>query len=534
MLVRSYGFHAAALDVRQNSRFHDLAVDQLRRAAGLDGDEFATWSEERRLAFLDAELASPRPFARPDSVIGDEAKAVTDCYRVLARHLDAHGPDGLGALIVSMTRSLSDLLAVYLLAREVGLLVPSPEGPVCRLPVVPLFETIDDLQRSPEILTRFLAHPITRASLKAQASRRPDGEPSQQVMIGYSDSNKDGGILASFWALYRAQEGLIRVGRAAGVHIRFFHGRGGTISRGAGPAHRFLDALPPGSVDGDIRLTEQGEVIAQKYANRITASHHLGLLVAGAVRRTLLDRVHSTGTEPELAAILDRLAEASRRAYRALVEADGFVAFFGQATPIDVIELSRIGSRPARRTGRRTLADLRAIPWVFSWSQARFYLSGWFGVGSALAELAADDPAGFARLAAAKRNRSSPAVHYLISNAATSIATASPDLMAAYADLVDDSAIRLRFLGRILDEYALTRCQLDRVYGGDVSRERPTLMRSIALRSDALRTLHLDQIRLLRDWRKARDAGDEATAGALLTRLLVLVNALACGLGTTG
>jgi phosphoenolpyruvate carboxylase len=533
-IVRTFGFHAAALDIRQNSRFHDQAVVQLMQAAGLDDVAFPDWSEAERLAFLSAELGSPRPFARPDSIAGDEAKAVIDCYRVLVEHLDAHGTDGLGALIVSMTRSLSDLLVVYLLAREVGLLVPGPDGtPICRLPVVPLFETIDDLRRSPAILADFLAHPITRASLAAGCGRHPDGRPSQQVMIGYSDSNKDGGILASFWALYRAQEALIQVGRDAGVHIRFFHGRGGTISRGAGPAHRFLDALPAGSVDGDLRLTEQGEVIAQKYANRITASHHLELLLAGAVRRTLLDRAPPPD-DPLLTAILDRLAEASRRAYRDLVEAEGFVTFFAQATPIDVIELSRIGSRPARRTGRRTLADLRAIPWVFSWSQARFYLSGWYGVGSALAALQADDPDGFARLVAAKRTRRWPAVHYLISNAATSVATASAELMGRYAELVEDDGVRVRFLTRILDEYARTRTLLDAIYGGDFGRERPALMRSIALRADALNTLHLDQIRLLKAWRQAREEGDDATADRLLSRLLLLVNALARGLGTTG
>jgi phosphoenolpyruvate carboxylase len=532
-LVRTFGFHAAALDIRQNSRFHDLAVAQLMQAAGLDGAGFPEWSEERRRAFLEAELASPRPFARADSVLGEEAGAVVACYRALAQHLDANGSAGLGALIVSMTRSLSDLLIVYLLAREVGLLVPGDGAPVCRLPVVPLFETIDDLRRSPSILAEFLAHPITRASLAAGTGRHPDGRPSQQVMIGYSDSNKDGGILASFWALYRAQEALVQVGRDQGVHIRFFHGRGGTISRGAGPAHRFLDALPAGAVDGDLRLTEQGEVIAQKYANRITASHHLELLLAGAVRRTLLDRTDGSH-DPVLAAVLDRLADASRRAYRDLVEADGFVTFFSQATPIDVIELSRIGSRPARRTGRRTLADLRAIPWVFSWSQARFYLSGWYGVGSALAALAADDPDGFARLAEAKRSRRWPAVHYLISNAATSIATAAPTVMAGYAGLVEDADLRIRFLDRILAEYHLTKEQLEAIYGGDLGQERPTLTRSIQLRSEALEILHQDQIRLIRAWRQARDRGDDAMADTLLSRLLLLVNALARGLGTTG
>jgi phosphoenolpyruvate carboxylase len=249
--VQIFGFHLAALDVRQNSRFHDLAVAELLAAAGLDGADFPDWDEPRRLEFLNRELESPRPFAHPSSPLGPEASAVVSCYRVLAEYLATYGPDGLGALIVSMTRSLSDLLVVYLLAREAGLAALTPEGLVCRLPVVPLFETIQDLERSPAILAAFLDHPITR---------RAGGV--QQVMIGYSDSNKDGGILASQWSLYRAQVALTEVGHSRGVRVRFFHGRGGTISRGAGPTHRFLAALPPGSLGGDLRVTEQGEAIA--------------------------------------------------------------------------------------------------------------------------------------------------------------------------------------------------------------------------------------------------------------------------------
>ncbi|HYN39992.1 MAG TPA: phosphoenolpyruvate carboxylase, partial [Rhodospirillales bacterium] len=531
--VRTFGFHMAALDVRQNSRFHDTAVAQLLVAAGLDGADFPEWDEARRLAFLDAELARPRPFTRPDTPVGDEARAVLDCYEVLAGHIAAYGADGLGSLIVSMTRSVSDLLVVYLLAREVGLLTHGPDGACCRLPVVPLFETIDDLLRSPGILRDFLSHPVTRQSLAAQERRHADGRPTQQVMVGYSDSNKDGGILASQWSLYRAQSALTDVGREAGVHVRFFHGRGGTISRGAGPTHRFVDALPPGSVDGDLRMTEQGEVIAQKYANRITAAHHLELLSAGAVRRTLLDRRDGTAGHP-LEALMDRLAESSRRAYVQLVGADGFITFFAEATPIDVLERSRIGSRPARRTGRRTLADLRAIPWVFGWSQSRYYLSGWYGVGTALAELSAADPPAFAALVRAKRERSWPPLHYVISNAATSIASADPQTMRAYAELVQDGAVRERILAAILDEYGRTRALLEELYGGPMQQERPTLSRSIAMRVEGLRTLHDDQIRLLRAWRQHIRDGRESEADGLLGQLLVTVNALASGLGTTG
>ena len=349
-IVQTFGFHLAKLDIRQNSRFHDLAVGQLLAAAGIpDGDSFGEWDEQARLDLLAAELASPRPLAAPEATLGAEADAVLSCYQVLRHYIDEFGTDGVGSLIVSMTRNVSDLLAVYLLAKEAGLVVTDESGPRCLIPVVPLFETIDDLAASPQILEDFLRHPFTRRTLEARA---PDRAPrSQQVMIGYSDSNKDGGILASLWGLYRAQETLATVGEAAGVTICFFHGRGGTISRGAGPTHRFLRALPPGSMSGELRLTEQGETISQKYANRITAEHQLELLLAGAAGAAIgtpATRVTPHDLEP----VMDDLAEVSRAAYAELLHRDRFVDFFRQATPVDVIERSSIGSRPARRTGR--------------------------------------------------------------------------------------------------------------------------------------------------------------------------------------
>jgi phosphoenolpyruvate carboxylase len=367
--VETFGFHLASLDIRQNSAFHDLAIAQLLAAARFESFDFGDWTEERRLDFLDRELASPRPFLRVDMSAGPEADAVLSTFRVLADHLHAYGPDGLGSLIVSMTHRASDILSVYLLAREVGLMTSGAEGLACRLPVVPLFETIDDLERSPDILRAFLQHPVTRRSLELQRER------IQQVMVGYSDSNKDGGILSSLWSLYRTEAALVRVGRESDVRVHFLHGRGGTMSRGGGPEHRFVKAIHPLALDGELRITEQGEAIEQKYANRLTAVYNLELLFAGVTRATLLDW-HSPEPPHALEPTMDRLAEDSRHAYVRLRQMDGFLAFFRQATPIDVIEESRIGSRPSRRTGQPALDDLRAIPWVFSWSQARFLSAG--------------------------------------------------------------------------------------------------------------------------------------------------------------
>lgn len=528
--VQTFGFHLAVLDVRQNSAFHDKAVAQLLAAAGFEDTDFAGWDEQRRRAFLDRELDSPRPFVRAGTSVGPEADAVLSSYRVLAEHIARYGSDGLGALIVSMTRDVSDLLCVYLFAREVGLDLDTPDGPACPLPVVPLFETIDDLRRSPEILRTFLQHPFTQRSLRAQHRRTGGAEPVQQVMIGYSDSNKDGGLFASLWGLHRAQAELARVGEAAGVRVRFFHGRGGTISRGAGPTHRFIKALPGGALQGDLRMTEQGETIAQKYANRITAVYNLELLTAGVTRATLLARRAGDETHP-LMATMDRLAERSRAAYADLVGADGFITFFRQATPIDAIEESRIGSRPARRTGKQTLADLRAIPWVFSWGQARFFLSGWYGVGSALEALETDDPAAFE--AVREHLYTWAPLHYILSNAATSIAVADPEVMRAYAGLVEDAGTRNRFMDRIEAEWTRTRGMLEKLYGGPLAERRPNVEAMMALRREGLRLLHRQQVDLLKQWRNRQERDPEEVA-SLQTRLLLTVNAIASGLGTTG
>lgn len=529
--VQSFGFHLAVLDIRQNSRFHDLAVSQLLTAAGTADAGFPDWNEDKRLEFLCRELESPRPFTRPDTELGPEAAAVLGSYRVVVDEIKRHGCDGIGALIISMTRSLSDLLVVYLFAREVGLLKMTPEGAVMPLPVVPLFETIEDLERSPGVFASLIQHPLVRRSLEYQ--REQSGEPGmvQQIMIGYSDSNKDGGILASLWNLYRAQLRLTESGKKFGVRTRFFHGRGGTISRGAGPTHRFLKALPHDALSGDLRMTEQGETIAQNYANKITAVYQLELLLAGTTRASLLDWYAPDPDHP-LEGTMDRIAAVSRRTYESLIESPGFFGFFREATPVDVLEHSRIGSRPARRTGKPSLADLRAIPWVFSWGQARFFISGWYGVGTALEQLRRETPDEFA---AVKHHLLTWApLHYAMSNAATSIATVDLDVVREYANLVQDEKVRDDVMKLILSEYERTLHALEELYGGSLDERRPNWFAMQQMRRDGLRTLHRQQITLLREWRALNQAGDTAKAESLLTHLLLTVNSLAAGLGSTG
>jgi phosphoenolpyruvate carboxylase len=542
--VEVFGFHLASLDIRQNSKFHDTALSQLLQATRvqwneLDVADFGSWPEAERLAFLNAELESPRPFLYAGTPVGPEADAVLDCYRVLVRHIQRYGPRGLGALIISMTRQLSDLLVVYLLAREAGLAKNGSGGLECLLPVVPLFETEDDLRGSAEILRPFLAHPVTQRSLQRHAKSTSSGglppavpsTPVQQVMIGYSDSNKDSGILASQWALQRAQREMTAVGEEFGIDIRFFHGRGGTISRGAGPTHRFLEALPSGSLSGNLRLTEQGETIAQKYANPNTATYNLELLQAGVTGVSLRHKYFRTQPH-DLEPIAEQLAVWSRDAYHQLLRMDGFMTFYEGATPIDALEQARIGSRPARRSGRRELSDLRAIPWVFSWNQSRFYLPGWYGIGTALKRLCNENPHGWNHLK--EEINTWPFLRYVLTNVETNIASADLQLMGQYAALVEDAGLQHRFFGEIAAEYSRSREMLASLFGHPFEVRRPRMHQTLQLRASALRILHHQQIELLKSWRQLRAGGNDEAASAMLPDLLLSINAIASGLRTTG
>ncbi len=528
--IQTFGFHLAALDIRQNSAFHDKAIGQMLQMCGYADSDFANWNETKRLEFLNVELRTQRPFTRADIALPHETQSILDCYRVVYDYIQQYGPSGIGGFIVSMTRSLSDLLAVYLLAREAGLVFATDEGLVCRVPVVPLFETIEDLQQSPAILDAWLAHPITKRSLRFQQQMQDLPRPIQQVMIGYSDSNKDGGIFASLWNLNRGQRQLTEVGHQHGVQIRYFHGRGGTVSRGAGPTHRFIESLPHQSLQGNLRLTEQGETIAQKYANLITSVYNLELLLAGTMLSTV--RQHEQPATPHpLDPIVSWLADTSCQCYEQLLQAEGFIDFFAQATPIDVIEASRIGSRPARRTGQRTLADLRAIPWVFSWGQSRFFLSAWYGVGTALESLRDKHPDDFASLCAQAVGY--PALRYILTNASSAIALANPDIMTLYASLVPDETLRQRFLQHILEEYYRTKAMLETIYSQSIEQRRPRIATMLETRQPKLVQLHHRQVELIKIWRHLEDK-TTPEAEQLLLDLLLLVNAIASGLRATG
>ncbi len=529
-IVQTFGFHLAALDIRQNSDFHDKAIEQLLEAAQAKETNFSEWDEEKRLAFLNNELASGRPFTTPKTPLGPNAQTVMDCLRTIERHTSRYGTNCIGSFIVSMTRSLSDLLVVYVLAREAGLTLTTPEGAICKIPVVPLLETIDDLVAGPEILKSFLQHDFTQRSLHYLKEQNGLDHLRQQVMVGYSDSNKDGGIMASQWNLYKAQFKLSQVGEDLDIKITFFHGKGGSISRGSGPTHYFVEALPYGALRGSIRLTEQGETIAQKYANKVNAAYNLELLAASALKKTGMDKTSERSYHP-IAEIIEKLANSSKKNYEAMMLEEGFIPFFRQATPIDAIETSKIGSRPAKRTGASTVQDLRAIPWVFSWSQARYNMTSWFGVGSAFEELLNEFPDEYRKVKDALKT--DPFLRYVITNVDTSMSSADEELMKAYAELVEDQRVKDKFLAIYLNELHLTKKHLAELIKKGVEQRRKSHFHSTKLRASLMKPLHKRQIDLLKKWRKQKaDGSPEAEKTQI--EIMLTINAIAGAMRSTG
>ncbi|EDY84022.1 phosphoenolpyruvate carboxylase [Verrucomicrobiia bacterium DG1235] len=533
----TFGFHMAALDIRQNSGYHDRAMSQLLAAAGVtDGENFAEWTEQQRVEFLSEELTHARPFAQDHGQLELEAREAIGSLKVVANQIRDYGRAAIGQVIISMTRSLSDLLVTYALCREAGLTRMTDRGNICLVPISPLFETLDDLENSESIMDAFLSHPVTKASLPWQQraldeglanygvpTPDPDAPLIQEAMLGYSDSNKDAGIIASQWGLFNAQSRLIALAEKHGVAIRFFHGRGGTVSRGAGPTHRFLEALPAGSLTHGSRVTEQGEVIAQKYSNFLTAARSLELLIAGSVGPQLSESPNTPS--PELVEAMSFLSEYSSKTYRSLLQEENFLTFYRQATPIDALEQSRIGSRPSRRSGKPSLKDLRAIPWVFSWNQSRFYMPGWYGVGSSITALKKEKPELYKALK--KSARSWPFIRYVLYNVETSIESADTLMMQSYAELVSNDSIRDKFFKLITDERAATREALQELLNGPLETRRPRFFKTLHARDKWLDLLHAQQIELLAAWRQSGSEED-------LRRVLQSINAIAAGLRTTG
>ena len=527
-LIKSIGFHLAELDIRQNSKYYSKAFEQLLEESRVCDTEYSLLNEEGQLQFINKELHTNRPFSRYREGLPLEAKSVLDCYHAVENHIKNYTHLAFGSFIVSMTRNVNDLLIIYLLQREAGL-TEFENGIIAKMHVVPLFETIDDLINSPKIMDAYFSHPVVKASLDFQRKQSKRQCLLQEVMIGYSDSNKDGGILASVYYLSKAQKELTSIGKKHDIEIRFFHGKGGTISRGAGPIHWFLKALPNGTLSGNVKMTEQGETIEKKYANKINAVYNLELLIAGTTMNTLLHQ-KSEQEDDRGNAIMEFMARESKKLYIELLNNDSFIEFYEKATPIDVIEKSKIGSRPARRTGKRSLEDLRAIPWVFSWGQARFHITSWYGVGSTLEKIKTERPDEYKYLG--ELILTNNYVRYVFTNIDTSLASTDEEIIKAYAGLVDDKKVRETILELILKELDKTRKHVTVLLNRPMVQRRKNHFYSTLLRAEALKPLHLNQIEMLKKWRS--QTGEDQKKDATLVHLLNSINAIANAMGTTG
>ena len=372
--VDVFGFHLAPLDLRQNAKVHERTVAEIF-AAVTPGFDYCALNEEERVALLRRELLSPRPLVSPFIAYGEETAGELELFRAARSIREKYGLGAIRASIISNTDSVSDMLELALLMKEVGL-IDAAAG-TTSLALVPLFETIQDLRACVGVMDRLLSIPEYRKLVDSQG-----GE--QEVMLAYSDSNKDGGFVTSGWELYKAEIGLVEVFRRHGVRIRLFHGRGGSVGRGGGPSYEAILAQPGGAVQGQIRITEQGEIISSKYSNPDVGRRNLETLVSATLEATLLQD-ESPAPDPAFLETMDELSAAAFAAYRGLVyETDGFERYFWASTVITEIASLNIGSRPASRKKTTAIGDLRAIPWVFSWAQCRLMLPGWFGFGSAV------------------------------------------------------------------------------------------------------------------------------------------------------
>jgi phosphoenolpyruvate carboxylase len=509
--VHVFGFHLSGLDLRQNSDVHEEVIAELLAWAGVHPD-YRSLSEPDRVELLVAELATKRPLVSPGAQLSELARKELDITAAAARAVRVFGPQAVPNYIISMCQSVSDMLEAAIFLKEAGLLDASGSGsdePYCPVGVVPLFETIDDLQRGSSILEEVLDLPLYRALVHARGEQ-------QEVMLGYSDSNKDGGYLAANWALYRAELDLVESARKTGIRLRLFHGRGGTVGRGGGPSYDAILAQPPGAVKGSLRITEQGEVIAAKYAEPTIAHRNLETLLAATLESTLLD-VEGLGDAAGPAyEVLDDLAARAQRAYSELVhETPGFVEYFKESTPVSEIGALNIGSRPASRKPTTAISDLRAIPWVLAWSQSRVMLPGWYGTGTAFEDWIAE---GDGRLEVLQGLYEKwPFFKSVLSNMAQVLAKADMGLAARYSELVADEALRHRVFDKIVAEHDRTIKMLRLITGqDDLLADNPALARSVFNRFPYLEPLNHLQVELLRRFRSG-DEDELVQRGILLT-----------------
>lgn len=515
--IDCFGFHLACLDMRQNSAVHERTVGELMDAAR-PGTSYAVLDEEARIALLISELRSTRPLTSMFVKYSDETVGELAVFREAAKAHATYGVAAIPQCIISMTKGVSDLLEVAVLLKEVGLIDPSGRSAIN---VVPLFETIEDLQACAKIMDRLLAIPEYRRLVDSRGS-------VQEVMLGYSDSNKDGGFVTSGWELYKAEIGLIEIFERHGVRLRLFHGRGGSVGRGGGPSYDAIVAQPGGAVNGQIRITEQGEIITSKYSNVEVGRNNLEILAAATLEASLLQPKRVAPHRDYLEA-MEQLSALAFKAYRGLVyETDGFVDYFWASTVINEISTLNIGSRPASRKKTRAIEDLRAIPWVFSWAQCRLMLPGWYGFGSAVSAWVTEHPEkGVAFLQAMYQDW--PFFRTLLSNMDMVLSKSSIGIASRYAELVEDVGIRDRIFGRIRAEWHSSIDHLLAIMQQDhLLQSNPLLERSIRHRFPYLDPLNHVQVQLLREHR-THDPDEQVLRGVQLT-----INGISAGLRNSG
>lgn len=521
--VDSFGFHLYSIDLRQNSESFEAVLDEVFATAYVH-PHYSALTEEEKVELLTAELRTPRPLVpRGYRDFSEATQRELDLFTQAAQSVRHFGEEMIPHQIISMATSVSDILEPMVLLKEVGLIRAAGDTPTGSVDIIPLFETIDDLEAGAGILRELWDLPLYRAYL----AQRGD---IQEVMLGYSDSNKDGGYFAANWALYAAEIELVDTGRDRGVRLRLFHGRGGTVGRGGGPSYEAILAQPKGAVDGSVRITEQGEIISAKYGSPRSARRNLEALVSATLEASLLP-VDDLTDRDRAVEIMTHLARCSREKYASLVHDDpGFIEFFTQSTPLGEIGSLNIGSRPSARKQTSAVDDLRAIPWVLAWSQSRVLLPGWFGVGTALADFIGEGEDAEQRCAELRSLYENwPFFASVMSNMAQVMSKAGMELAELYARLVDDRDIADRIHRTIADEFALTRAMFARITGSeDLLADNPMLARSVRRRFPYLLPLNIIQLELLRRHR-AGDSRDAVARGIQLT-----MNGLATALRNSG
>jgi len=533
--VELFGFYFAALDVRQHSERHAVALAELLRVSGLKQENYLELAENERVQVLENLLRDPRILTRPGLKLSQETWHILNTFRAIRQARDEFGKKAVTCYIISMAHTLSDLLEVQFFCKEADII---------DLPLVPLFETVDDLNGCTDILEQAFMHPDYRAYVA-------NCQMQQQVMLGYSDSSKDGGILTSSWELYKAQTRLAELGRRQQIDITLFHGRGGAIGRGGGPIYEAILGQPPDTVNGRLRITEQGEMLSFKYGLHEIAIRNMELVIAGVVQASIPDeamsevQVHPHPSEAWIAT-MEQLSASAHRRYRQLIYNDpGFLSFFEQATPILELGWLNIGSRPARRTKGRGVEDLRAIPWVFSWMQSRYVLPSWYGVGGALEEYISEDSTRLAQLA--NMYHEWPFLRAFLDNLQMTLSKADMHIAQHYATLVDDEALRQRISQDIQEEYERTRRLVTQIVGGkELLDTAPVLQQSIRRRNPYVDPLSYLQVVLLRRLRtlggplmpdrsgQEQLSAEEDERVRLTYAVLLTINGIAAGLRNTG